>query len=507
MPEDGTYRIFTYDGFNRSKRGQYDLSLICLTPICDCVEPDCEISRQPPLVLIYAVLDNNLGDDPDNLERLINNAEAGVHDDVRVRLLIDTPGGDGSIIYDLMHDTDPSCPKVGNLTCSGRYVEGENFWRNGDEDTAHPETLYNFVVDAAKTYSDTEKILLSLVGHGSGWSANALPGQPSKWGSQPGEQPNHEERLGGFLWDDTPGDGGTSRSMSTKALGVALDWIKNEIGRPIDLLYLDACSMGMASVAYEVRNSVDYLLASPNTAWASFNYAKMLQETTPDKNAEAIGLAWLEAEAQVLRREQYPFTLSLYNLSKMEEVATAISTMADTLQAAMPGNKTQITQAGAQTERFESNYDGSIATSDHYADQLSFVLHLEEAFSTNDAVKRAVQSTKTALAAFIVKQELHSGKPWLYPPNVWRWQEAGGFSIYLPLEEDDPKRALYTSANLQWAQDTHWDEFLNAYWGGVMLSANANSDVLPTCPSTTDCGPLNKLLPLQPTIYLPLIHQ
>ncbi|MCB0060946.1 MAG: hypothetical protein KDE19_02480, partial [Caldilineaceae bacterium] len=119
-------------------------------------------------------------------------------------------------------------------------------------------------------------------------------------------------------------DSGT-RALSTRQLGIALDWINNATGRKIDLLYLDACSMGMAEVADEIAPYVSYLLASPNTAWASFAYDDMLADVTAGLSTEQIGRAWLEAEKAALDANEqddvfpYPYTLALYRLDQMDE--------------------------------------------------------------------------------------------------------------------------------------------------------------------------------------------
>jgi len=196
-----------------------------------------------PLVLIYAVLDNNLGE---SWTRLVNNIEAGSAEGMNVRLLVDGPSDEGDVyIYDMEQDNDPYCPSLLNPTCNGRYIEGENFWIFSTEDTANPTSLYQFLTDAHNAYPNATQTIVSLVGHGSGWSANVLPGQPRTWKDQ-------NDTLGGMLWDDHPQAGeANSNSLSTLALGSALEWATAASGKRIDLLYLDGCSMGMAEVAYD----------------------------------------------------------------------------------------------------------------------------------------------------------------------------------------------------------------------------------------------------------------
>lgn len=518
--KDGVHHILVYDSRGNDNTGDYRLFIDCLS--C----PPGSIPKLQSLVLIYAVLDNNLGDDPETWMRLVNNAEAGITDTVRVRLLVDGPQTNDSYVYDLQHDDDDSCPSPTNLTC-GRYVKDTNFWDWG-EDTAHPKSLYRFVVSATTDFAGVPSIILALAGHGSGWNANYLPEQPSRWGSQPSrwgsqdeQPPIYEERVGGFLWDDNPGDGGVSRSFSTKALGVTLNGVKADTGRTIDLLYLDACSMGMAEVTYELRYVAHYLLASPNTDWASFAYDRLLPTVAVDKLALTIGQEWLTIEASGLVSDSYPSTLALYDLTQLDGLANATKGLATALTTALADQKTLISNAVLTTDHFESDYNGVINNDDAYVDLMSLALRLESQFATGTPVRAAVQTLKGALANFVVGKRITSGTPWVFPNQQWKWNDAGGLSIYFPASGngDASKRALYTSENLQWLQATRWHDFLNAYWppssAGAAGAAGQAVEPLPTCNNTRECPGLATVLPLKSSapggdgeelrLYLPIL--
>ncbi|MEM7131263.1 MAG: clostripain-related cysteine peptidase [Chloroflexota bacterium] len=468
-----------------------------------------------PLVLVYAVLDNNLGDDAEALDRLVKNVFAGKHDDVDVRLLIDSPGPNSSYIYEVQSGTG-NCSIRTDPTCNRRYQLGTTYWQ-ANEDTAHPTSLFDFANDAINAHPNPSQILLSLVGHGAGWAAGALPGQPSAWDDQPSawdDQPSgdgsNSETIGGLLWDDTIGGNiSGSRSLSTKALRQALEWVKEESGHTIDLLYLDACSMGMAEVGYEIRDDARYLLASPNTAWASFAYAPMIQATKPNMTADAIGRAWIDAETRALDSSQYsyPYTFALYDLGQMGNLAGAVQDLGSALQAALSGQKTVIRRAYENTERYESNYEGAINQSDSYLDLGSLVVQLESHVGA-DKLNNSLQPVKTAINQMVAHPfNSRSGQPHTYPDNSWQWTEALGISIYFP-HEDDPKRSIYTEENLEWVSATGWDEFLNAYLGDVQ---SASMQELPTCQSTRSCNELPKQLDVVQEVsgelYLPFVLQ
>ena len=427
LPSTGTYLILAYDS-GKFNTGNYQLTLGCNRPLCGG-------PVEQSVVLIYAVLDNNLGDDESNWNRLFNNAELGMHLNaqklnVHTHLLIDSPGGSdkdsNAHVYQLQPDTDANCPSQQNPDCSRRY-KGDAY-RTWSEDTAHPDTLAAFAIDALQQHA-TEPIAhvtLILAGHGGGWSANALPGQPSRWGQQ-------DDNLGGMLWDDNPGNGGAARSMSTAALGYALDKIKQQTGRTIDVLYLDACSMGTIEVAYEVRSSVRFLLASPNTDWASFAYDSLLAAVDPQIDAQAIARAWLAGESQALRGGPYPFVLAIYQLDSVEALAAATKTLAARLTALASTRSADIEAAFAAAVHYESDYNGQLDSSDKYVDLGSFLQQLASRITDDPELTAAIQAVNTALAAFVLDAEIEGGRPWPYPGVVWEWPQASGMR-YLPAD-------------------------------------------------------------------------
>lgn len=492
-----------YDWNDNSQNGIVNFEPI----LTDIPDPDAvpdeitEPSTEPakPLVLIYAVLDNNLGE---SWTRLVNNIEAGATDGVNIRLLIDGPADNGDVyVYDIIGGNDPFCPSLLNPTCDGRYIEGTNFWNFGTEDTANPTSLYKFLTDAHAVYPNATQTIVSLIGHGSGWSANVLPGQPSVWSDQ-------NDTLGGMLWDDHPQPGvANSNSLSTLALGSALEWATAASGKKIDLLYLDGCSMGMAEVAYELRSSTNYLLSSPNIDWASFNYNNLLPEVGTQPDARSIGLRWLELEAAELRNNPgHPFTLALIDISQMDSLASAVSTLGRSLQEALPTDKALIAEAFSAAERFDSNFDGVLDDADNYIDLADFAAELQDKFpetvhataaAPTPPVRVAAINVKDVMDTAIVAKEFEGGVPWVYSDQVWEWESFGGLGVYLPLGVDEVRRQLfYNQTNLTWANDTQWDEFLTDFWAGTIRAANVAQ--MPVCRATTDgCEGLANQLPEQ----------
>jgi uncharacterized repeat protein (TIGR01451 family) len=447
------------------------------------------------LVLIYVVGDNNLAE---HTRRLFQKAEAGASNDPNMvmLLLLDGPQTDDAYYYRLQKNEDQTeyCPVLGNFDCNDRYHIDKTMWQWGEATGAY-SSLQEFVTRAIQVYQPQGKIILSLVGHGGGWSPDFLAGQPPTHDEKPNDDP-----LGGLLWDETPGI-----SLSTAELGLALRESAAETGRKIDLLYLDACLMAMSEVAYEVRDSVDYLLASENWSWTSFRYDRHLAVDMTLDVAE-IGRQWIINEADELRgdghtRTNYPFTYSLLDLRHMDlllEKQNALA-IALTTTLASGNNKSLIHEAFEHTECFDGNQDDKIEVGEYYCDLFSFAKQLESRFQAVPEIVQAALGVQSVITGSLRVAESHNnGSLPLKPMLRWEWGELGGVSIYLPLgQADDWKRAHYNAAHLRSAAEGAWDDFLRVYWSKTAPAAP------PACGS--NCPVKGPRALVNHHLYLPII--
>lgn len=423
------------------------------------------------------------GDLSDEMLALINKAElTSDNPNVITLMLLDGPDDGDVYVFRLNQDDDKSCPNYQDQECDGRYILGRNLWHWKGENIASPYTLAEFVTGAIRAYPRSTKILLSLVGHGGGWSPEVLGGQPSKWGGQPskwGGQPGDNERqaIGGILWDNHP-----NSSLSTASLADALSWSKDATGRTIDLLFLDACLMAMAEVAYELREEAHYVLASESWSWTTFSYDAHIRSLDSAITTEEIGRAWLHNEVQVLREPNgYPFTYSLIKSGEVEKVMAQMDVVASMLEDKIrndPGAARQmIDNAFAKTDCFDSDQNSVLEHSevlgwdDNYCDLASFAKAIsQEAQVAEPALHAAAQTLVSIVQRAVEETDYEKGFPWLYTDSgfseqLWEWGELGGLSIYLPLKQDDWKRRYYADLFLESTKSGRWDDFLSTYWG------------------------------------------
>ncbi|MEZ4864185.1 MAG: clostripain-related cysteine peptidase [Caldilineaceae bacterium] len=435
-------------------------------------------SRIETLVLIYASGDNDLSEP---MRELFQKAEsANIPDGMVVLLLYDGAEQGDAYYYRLQHDTNLAeyCPVLGNLSCNGRYQENVTMW-HWDEDVGTYASLREFIVSAMQAYP-ADTVILSLVGHGSGWSPDFLGEQPTTHDEKPDNR-----FYGGVLWDKNP-----ESALSTAQLRAALDEAKAKTGQTIDLLYLDSCLMAMSEVVYELKNSVDYVLASESTSWTSFRYDLHLSWDASPHDIKMVGQQWIADEIRELSppKVAVPYTFALMDLTGTK--ATKLISLENNLAFALvdvlkhdPTAKSRVQQAADAAECMDSNQDHTIDQQDYYCDLYSFASQVITVTQTPAvlldanfaAMNRTVITAATALRDFLdpaqgdfILAEAHSSveHPYHAGDSSWRWGKLGGLSIYLPLRSatDDWKRRYYGPAYLQSAADGYWDELLDAYW-------------------------------------------
>jgi len=264
----------------------------------------------------------------------------------------------------------------------------------------------------------------------------------------------------------------------------------------------------MVEVAYELKESATYLLASPNTVWAAFPYDNLLSTVKRESNGREIGAAWLQQLANPLRSEKYPFTLALLELDKLDALMQATANLADLLQAGLATDRPLIEAANLASDRYESLYDNNIDANDSYVDLYSFMQQLQEKFAPTTPIASAATAVQVALNSLVIQKDFEAGKPDPNSPSPWQWRQYGGLSIYLPGTSERAKQKYYTPGNLTWAAAATWDEFLQAYWPQSLLASAQVAEDLPTCASTTTCKELlANPLTEQSRIFLPIVQR
>lgn len=129
--------------------------------------------------------------------------------------------------------------------------------------------------------------------------------------------------------------------MSIHGFASAVGGAKLATGKTIDVIELDACTLAMAEVAYELRDKAGYLVASEKAVpFDGLNYWALLEGLSLDSNVTPVELAckmvddyaeWYSAPLGTYPT-LYPYmqdfaSLSVMNLSRMQPLADAFAAL------------------------------------------------------------------------------------------------------------------------------------------------------------------------------------
>lgn len=363
--------------------------------------------------------------------------------------------------------------RSGDAPSARHHVErdgaGEATVDLGETDSGAPETLQAFVEWAIDAYP-AERYALVLWSHGSGWA----PAEVRRIAAEAGvPDPDREaERSAGALGRGVffrsslrtilalPSpeeraictDDGSGHSLDTLELARVLEAVAGRLGRPLDLLGMDACRMSNLEVCYQLRDHVRVLVGSeadvPGQGWPYHEVLAHLQ-ADPSQSPEALGAFVVDAflRSHLARGEARALTHAAFDLARLEDVAAPVDALADALAEGMAGGHVQSIW-GAQ--RASANFAGTTLW-----DLAHFCAALAVATS-DEAVVRAAGAVRDALAPgpgrFVLAEGHHGADV----------AEVGGLSVYLQPRTVDLSPYY---AELAFARDRRWHAMLRAYHG------------------------------------------
>ena len=337
----------------------------------------------------------------------------------------------------------------------------------GETDSGDPKVLTAFVDWAVKKYS-ADRYALILWNHGGGWEPSEIDKVARDVGTRNYSAREATERssspLGKLFFRTTIEkifsrptpqerailcDDGSGHSLDTVELGKVLSQAKKIIGKPLDLLGMDACLMSNLEVAYQARPYVKCAVASeesePNEGWP---YTAILRRLVDTPNlatadfASHIVAAYIKSYVDMKYKD--PVTQSAFDLSKMSMVTEPLDKFANALIAHMPKAAKEIWSAQRNSARFWHNTLWDIS---HFCEEL-------EKKTANKAVRDAAKGVRSALQSGsrqFVLADSHRGA------SVAR---CAGATIYLlpALMEVSPYYG-----DLKYAKEHRWLAMLKAY--------------------------------------------
>ncbi|GAW50083.1 peptidase C11, clostripain [Nocardioides sp. PD653] len=397
-------------------------AFLLLTAACSSGSSDDDADKKPAAhtgregdgwtVLHYSMADTNL--EPFMVADVNELGTVGSNDNLHVREFMDRSAdyGDDELL-------DQGSWVGGRTLDLGAPGTSEVVEDLGDVDSADPAVLASFIADGIKDNRAGHYALI-ISDHGASW---------------PGIGP----------------DEGTAPEYDVLDLAEITDAISSGLEEAgvdkLDLLGFDACLMANYEVASAVAPLADRLVASqelePGHGW-DYGSLQVLADD-PDTSADAFGEALIDGFSSQAEEQgtEDQITLSMTDLTKMDDVDDAVSDFAAALADQAGEVAPAVGQSEATTLAFGKNPD---ATQDKHLSDLGLL-----ATAIGDAapdVAEQADAVVDALDAAVLDEVFGAATA-----------GATGLSIYLP-----PTSDLADGAYLDVPSADSWGSFLDAYY-------------------------------------------
>ena len=277
-----------------------------------------------------------------------------------------------------------------------------------------------------------------------------------------------------LLWDHGGGVNGgfgpddiTKSRISVATVGQVLEAASTDQGVVFDVVGYDACLMANAEVAASLRAAASYMVASQDLVSSlSFAYEPFLEYVTthPGASGAAIGTVIVDSFAEKMRAAKIePFTLSVVDLSKAQELSDATDGFAGALSgytANTPANRAAWRQiALARSRSLDWGTSAIFEEARDLVDMRDFVSRVVEGITTAIAPDAGLTAAGARLEAAIdeaVVHEVSEGSDvaatglsvyfpailWTYPGKRYTENTASGGTPYFAVAYTDGTTGL-----------------------------------------------------------------
>jgi hypothetical protein len=331
----------------------------------------------------------------------------------------------GTCLYEIQFDAAGAGTNTGIVSRRLASTElGLTATGNEELNMADPLTVSRFLAFTKAGFTADNYGLL-VFNHGYGWDID--PAQTVK------------------VWKNLLTDATSFASLSAKQLGTVLS------GQGLGVVGFDSGLAGMLEIAYEFKDGAQVFIGSEEqTPGSGWEYDFLLEDFAAKgtRTAEEFGKSAVTTY-QALYTGYSGATISAIRLSAMSALDAALDTFVTNLSANFTTVYPVVNAAGA-VQRYDSDWDSGASWFRSNIDLYDFAGRLSSIAGAS-AVQTAVTNA--------VIQEFHSGAT---------VANSHGLSIYFPqlnIALGFPAMD-YTPANLLFATDNGWDEYIHTFWRG-----------------------------------------
>jgi hypothetical protein len=403
--------------------------------------PKTTTAKKPWTFMVYMAGDNNL--DPDGVQDLKEMKKVGSTRDVNIIAQFDRETGHMAKRYYLRKGGKVARDAVANI---------------GKVNTGDPKNLLDFAKWGIKNYP-ADHYALVLWNHGQGWDDTDIFA---------GERLRSFRRLASgtvrhslfhapvrntlkkaardmearaILIDDNAKD-----FLDNQEMKKVLASVKKLLRRKLEILGMDACLMSMAEVGYQIHESAEFTVGSEETEpLEGWPYNSILVELVKKPAMTGRDLCTLIVGKYIDSYKQDAVTQAACDLSRAEDLATAVANLARVLNAGLADSTTRQRLLSARTRVQEYEVADNI-------DLVDFCMVLAKSMPGTEIAQRCDDVIKTAKTAYVVASGF-KGKS---------MENSHGVAIYFPKGNVSP---LYPG--LDFSRKTGWDAFLKSYLAAV----------------------------------------
>lgn len=356
--------------------------------------------------MVYLDGDNDLEGDCINI--FLDLSSVGSTADVNIVVQLDRISG-----HDNRFDDWTDCKRF-YVTKGMTPTPGNSTIDLGEVNMGNPNTLTNFTNWAIDSYP-ADKYCLVLSDHGSGCVQSVCIDETS-----------------------------SNDALSLPELSQALSAVPEKI----DVLYFDACLMGMVEVAYQIREYADVMVASEEVAWAGTPYDYYLSNLTanPSMSASELADVIVSSYIEYTAANSLQSTMSGVDLSQISNLKTATDSLAQRLNESESVYNETIRRVRGQTEGYEGPYRDMYGW---YMDLYHFAQLIYQYIPDPTIKTDAVNAMMWLSYTVFVEGHCHH-------PN------SHGLSIFFPCKTGTDYDSFMTAYRaIDFANHTMWDEFVD----------------------------------------------
>jgi hypothetical protein len=263
--------------------------------------------------------------------------------------------------------------------------------------------------------------MIGIWNHGSGWKAK------------------QDEVVRGVSYDDS-----SNNHITNDQLAIATKEMAQVLGQKIDIINMDCCLMGMAEVAYAIKDNCEYFVGSEETeAGKGTPYDDVLKGWKTGMTPKQLASHWVDAYAASYNggsQGRDDSTQSAYDLSKTDALLDAMDGFAKAIMSGKYADK--VMTAAGKTVKFA--YPQNI-------DLLHFLKNLRPEVQGDTSLITAMDKVEKAAKAMIINNKT-TGRYYN------KYEEAQGIAVYLPSNLAIESKYL----TLDYSKKVMWDDMLMA---------------------------------------------